>query len=113
MLLETLAVQVHATGRQHERGPPGRQTRGTLQVAGRACSVDSSSPAASTGTRWPTSRRVSAGVATMADSVDTVVMATLSGTSARARYVTTLLATPPGQQATRQMLRAACAGPGC
>ncbi len=71
----------------------------------RTCRVESSRLPALTGTRWPTRSLVSAGVATMADSVDTVVMATLSGTSARARNVTTLLATPPGQDATRQILR--------
>jgi hypothetical protein len=39
----------------------------------------------------------------MAPRVEAVVMATESGTSARATNATTLEATPPGQHATRQM----------
>ena len=69
-----------------------------------ACSVDRSRLPASTGTSLPTSSLASAGVATMAVSVETVVMATDSGTSALARKVTTLEATPPGHEATRQIL---------
>ena len=57
-----------------------------------------------TGTRVPTSSFVSRGVAATATSVDTVVIATLKATSARARYVTKLLAVPPGQHATIQIL---------
>ena len=56
---------------------------------------------------WRTSSRVRAGVATTAAKVDAVVMHTDSGTSALARKETTLLATPPGQLATRQILHGA------
>ena len=51
-----------------------------------------------------TSRRVRKGVMKTAAKVDTVVMHTERGTSALARKVTTLEATPPGQQATMQIL---------
>ena len=71
-----------------------------------ACSVESRRLPASTGISLPTSSLERAGVATVAVSVDTVVMATDRGTSARARNVTTLEATPPGQDATRQILQA-------
>ena len=59
---------------------------------------------ASTGTRVPTRSCVSNGVATAAARVLTVVIMTLSATSALARNVTTLLAVPPGQLATVQIL---------
>lgn len=69
------------------------------------CSVDKSSPAAFTGTSVPTNALVIRGVATTAARVETVVMATLSGTSALARNVTTLDATPPGHAATMHILQ--------
>jgi len=76
------------------------------ESVGRACRVESKRLPASTGTSFPTSSFASAGVATIAVSVETVVIATDKGTSARARYVTTFEATPPGQDATRQILHA-------
>ena len=79
--------------------------RGGNNIRRRACRVDSSRPPASTGTSLPTRSLASAGVATMAVRVDTEVIATESGTSARARNVTTLEATPPGHDATRQILQ--------
>lgn len=59
---------------------------------------------ASTGTKAPTKALVSRGVMTTAASVLTVVIMTLSATSALAKKVTTLLAVPPGQLATKQIL---------
>ena len=59
-----------------------------------------------------TSRRVRAGVAMTAAKVEAVVMHTDRGTSASARKETTLLATPPGQLATRQILHASPCWPG-
>lgn len=69
--------------------------------------VDMNRALASTGTMAPTKVLVSSGVMTTAAKVLTVVIMTLSATSAFARKVTTLLAVPPGQLATRQILRAA------
>ncbi len=69
-------------------------------------SVDTRSPAPSTGTRAPTRAPVSAGVATTAAIVLIAVIATLRGTSACARYETKFDATPPGQHDTRQILTA-------
>lgn len=68
--------------------------------------VDMKSALASTGTNAPTKALVSTGVITTAASVLTVVIITLSATSALARKVTTLLAVPPGQLATKQILQA-------
>lgn len=62
---------------------------------------------ASTGTIAPTKVLVSSGVMSTAAKVLTVVIMTLSATSALARKVTTLLAVPPGQLATKQILQAA------
>ena len=62
---------------------------------------------ASTGTKAPTKALVSRGVMTTAASVLTVVIMTLSATSALAKKVTTLLAVPPGQLATKQILHRA------
>jgi len=56
--------------------------------------VDTNSAAPLTGTSVPIRRVVSSGVARTAAKVDTVVIITLSATSARARYVTMLLAVP-------------------
>lgn len=53
----------------------------------------------------PTRVLVSSGVMTTAAKVLTVVIMTLSATSALARKVTTLLAVPPGQLATKQILQ--------
>ena len=53
----------------------------------------------------PTKVLVSSGVMTTAAKVLTVVIMTLSATSALARKVTTLLAVPPGQLATKQILQ--------
>ena len=70
-----------------------------------ACSVDTNNAFASTGTIAPTRVLVSSGVMTTAAKVLTVVIITLSATSAFARKVTTLLAVPPGQLATKQILK--------
>ena len=64
-------------------------------------SVERNSPIASTSTSLPARSFVSSGVRITAASVVQVVMITESATSARARYVTTFDAVPPGQQATR------------
>ena len=74
----------------------------------RTWSVDISNAVGLTGTSVPTSARVRSGVATTASRVDTVVIATLKGTSAFARNVTTFEATPPGQLATMQILQVPC-----
>ena len=60
---------------------------------------------ASTGTMDPTRVLVRRGVITTAAMVLTVVIITLSATSALASNVATLLAVPPGQLATRQILQ--------
>ena len=73
-----------------------------------ACSVDISRAVWLTGTKVPTNARVIRGVATTAARVDTVVIATLNGTSAFARNVTTFEATPPGHAATMHILQQSC-----
>ena len=60
---------------------------------------------ASTGTMAPTKVFVSSGVMITAAKVLTVVIMTLKATSALAKKVTTLLAVPPGQLATKQILQ--------
>jgi len=75
-----------------------------------ACSVDTNSAFASTGTIAPTRVLVSSGVMTTAAKVLTVVIITLSATSAFTRKVTTLLAVPPGQLATKHILEINCIG---
>ena len=105
-ILPSRAVSYRHEGHSDTRCSMPHQGRAGVQVTSwrLACSVDRSRLPASTGTSLPTSSLASAGVATMAVSVDTVVMATDSGTSALARKVTTLEATPPGHEATRQIL---------
>ena len=67
--------------------------------------VETNRALASTGTMAPTKVLVSSGVMTTAAKVLTVVIMTLSATSALAKKVTTLLAVPPGQLATKQILQ--------
>ena len=69
------------------------------------CKVDTKRAFALTGTIAPTNLLVSRGVMNTAAKVLTVVIMTLSATSAFARKVTTLLAAPPGQLATIQILQ--------
>ena len=56
---------------------------------------------AGTSSRFPASSAVKAGVMIAASRVEAVVMATESGTSARAKKEITFEAVPPGQQETR------------
>lgn len=63
--------------------------------------VETKRDLASTATYWPTSLAVNIGVITTAKNVLAAVMSTDKATLPRAKYVTTLLAVPPGQHATK------------
>lgn len=65
------------------------------------CTVLRNSPQASTGTSVPASHFVSTGVITIAPIVEHIVISTDKATFARAMYVTTFDAVPPGQHPTR------------
>ena len=83
------------------RGAKRCSARPAAIGASTTCSVDRSIAGASTATSAPASWAVRAGVKTTAAAVEMVVSATLRATFARAMYVTTLDAVPPGQHETR------------
>ena len=72
--------------------------------------VETKRDLASTATYCPTSLAVNMGVITTARNVLAAVMSTDKATLPRARYVTTLLAVPPGQHATKHSPAAYGAG---
>ena len=65
------------------------------------CKVLKSNPQKDTSTYVPANQLVSVGVINTAPRVEHIVIETERATSAQAIKVTTLLAVPPGQQATR------------